>query len=131
MAGSAFWFLMLPFSAGSQPRVTPADARRLVLAILPAEAAKDRYLRIDLDREHDQCAVYHAYGLPPGAGLTFTLGWFSVDNRTAEVWDELQFDRVKNQTVAALQRGIRKRLRVTDAEVLKSISRPCYKRGSK
>jgi hypothetical protein len=128
---TALLFFLSPLSAVNQSRVTQAEARRLVTTILPGDAARDRGLTVELDHEHDQCAVYHAFRMSKPPSMALTLGWWSIDNRTAEVWDDLRFEHVTNQAISAIPRGIRKRLGVTDDEVLRSISRPCYQRDSK
>ena len=123
--------VLLQFSAAGQSRMTVAEARKLVDAVLPANAKKLPHLVIELDREHDGCVVYHAYQNPKEAGMTFTLGYWSIDTRTAEVWSDLIFERIANQRLAPIQLAIRKRLGVTDNEQRASISNPCHERDSK
>jgi hypothetical protein len=120
--------VLLQFSAVGQSRMTVAEARKLVDAVLPADAKRAPHLVIELDREHDGCVVYHAY---QAGTMTFTLGWWSIDTRTAEVWSDLLFERITNQRLAPIQLAIRKRLGVTDKEQSASVSSPCYERDSK
>ncbi len=123
-ARCAFLLFVLPLSAVNQLSVSSDEARSLVAALLP----NPQGVTVELDREQGQCAVYHAYHLSKPPSMTFTLGWWSIDNRTAEVWDDLNSKLMTNQRITEIQRAIRKRLGVTDDEVLKSISNPCYER---
>jgi hypothetical protein len=74
--------------------MTTKEARGLAVAGMPNEA-KGRGVTIELDREQSGCAICHAYGIGATAPqfFTVTLGWWSVDLRTGEVWDELRGHR--------------------------------------
>ena len=122
-------FVLFQFSAAGQSRMTVAEARKLVDAVLPTNAKSIPHLVIELDREHDGCVVYHAYQSP--GTMTFTIGYWSIDTRTAEVWSDLIFERITNQRLTPVQLAIRKRLGVTKNEQSASISSPCYERDSK
>src|SRR5436190_24059613 len=95
------FFVLLQLSAYGQSRITGAEARGLVDTVLPANAKKLSHLVIEMDREHDGCVVYHAYQSP--GTMAFTLGWWSIDTRTAEVWDDLIRERITNQRLASVQ----------------------------
>jgi hypothetical protein len=88
-----------------------AEARKLVDAVLSANQKKLAKLVIESNGEHDGCVVYHAYQSP--GTMTFTVGWWSIDTRTAEVWDDLIRERITNSRLAPVQLTIRKRLGVT------------------
>jgi hypothetical protein len=125
----ALLFALLPLSGFNQQRLTPAETRELAITAMP-KAAKVRGVRIELDREQSGCAVYHAYlntGEAP-AVRTLTLGWWSVDLQTAEVWDELNSRRVTTRQVEEIQHTLRKRLEITAEAISASISQPCYDR---
>ena len=113
--------------AAGQSRMTVAEARKLVDAIIPANEKRTPNLVIEVDREHDGCVVYHVYRDSPSL-IAFTVGWWSIDTRTAEVWDELARKRVTGQRITPIQRAIRKRLGVTDHEQNESALKPCYER---
>jgi hypothetical protein len=130
----------LPLSSADRKTLTQAEARKLALAAMPDEVRNppsvverdQRRVTIELDRDQSGCAVYHAYRVTPGdETMTFTVGWWSVDLPTGEVWDEVYSKRVTNREIEAIQTAIRRRLRVTPAEASASISRPCYERYSK
>ena len=107
----AVLLLVLPFAGASEGGLTPIESRKLSVAAMPKKEVQKRGATIDLDRQQSGCAIYHAYGLtsePPFA--TLTIGWWSVDLRTAEVWDELDSKRVTNGETAAIQRTVRRRL---------------------
>jgi hypothetical protein len=127
---AAFLFVLLPLSAANQSGVTPAEARSLVAAVLFGDAVNDPGVTVELDREHGQCAIYHAYRTSKPPSMTLTTGWWSIDIRTAEMWDDLKLQRMTNQRIVAIQQAIRKRLGVARNEVLRSISTPCYERDS-
>jgi hypothetical protein len=112
--------------------LTSAEARQLAVAAMPKEA-KSRGVTIELDRDQNGCEIYHAYALGGIAPqfMTFTLGWWSVDLRTAEVWNELRSERVTGPQIEQMQRAIRKRLAVTMDEVAASVADPCYGRYTK
>ena len=124
--------LLLPLlpvpSAAGQRSLTPLESRRLVLAAKPSEA-RDHAVTIELDHEHNGCAVWHLY--VPGGSVpefnTATLDWLSVDLRTGEVWN-FQNGRIANVRVERMQRELRKRLGVSDAEVSAAIAKPCETR---
>ena len=121
--------LLLQFGAIGQSRMTAAEARKLVGAVLSANQKKLAKLVIEPDGEHDGCVVYHAYQSP--GTMTFTVGWWSIDTRTAEVWDDLIRERVTEKRLVPVQLTIRKRLGVTNNELSASIFNPCYERDSK
>jgi hypothetical protein len=100
---------------------------------MPADDVRSSDVTIELDREQSQCAIFHAYRLSRGGPpfQTFTIGWWSVDLRTAEVWDELNLKRVTNQRIEAIQRRVRRRFVVTADEIAASLSNPCYGRYAK
>jgi hypothetical protein len=129
------FLLLLPLSSADQ-KLTSSEARNLALAAMP-QKAKRPSVTIEVDREQSGCVVYHAYALggdpheDPPLNMTFTVGWWSVDLRTAEVWDELNSKRTTNQKIDALQRDIRKRLRVTAEEISAAVAKPCYERYSR
>jgi hypothetical protein len=125
----AFLFALLPLSGFNQQRLTPAETRELAFTAMP-KAAKVRGVRIELDREQSGCAVYHAYRDIGEAPLvrTLTLGWWSVDLQTGEVWDELNSRRVTTRQVEEIQHTLRKRLEITAEAISASISKPCYDR---
>ncbi len=128
----ALLLFLLPLSFADQQKLTSADTRKLALAAMPKRVATSRRVTIELDREQSQCAIYHAYQLSSGPPyMTFTLGWWSVDVRTAEVWDDLNSKRVTNEAIEEIQGSVRKRLGVTPEEIAASISNPCYERYSK
>jgi len=130
----AFYALLflLPTGAADQPKLTSAEARKLAIAAMP-NAAKKSGVTIELDRGQSNCAVFHAYrdvGEPPFMRAA-TVGWWSVDLRTGEVWDEVNSKRVTTQQIETIQGTVRKRLGITDEEVSVAISKPCYDRYSK
>jgi hypothetical protein len=118
-------------SPATDPQMTALEARRIINAILPPSKGEPPI--IELDREHDGCVVYHVYrlSLPQFAGdqqiHTNTFGWWSIDTRTAEVWD-VHEARVESPKLVLIQQSIRKRLRVTSDEQKQSISKPCDER---
>ncbi len=107
-----------------------SEARSLAWRAMSASDAGTIGVTFELDREESGCAVFHAWrtgkGEPPLQ--TFTVGWWSVDLRTGEVWDELSSTRVTSQQIESIQRRIRRRLRVQDTEIAPSLANPCYKR---
>jgi hypothetical protein len=107
--------------------MTGAEASKLIDAIIPANEKRTPSLVIEVDREHDGCVVYHVYRDTAGM-QAFTVGFWSIDTRTAEAWDETFRMRVTHPRVASIQQAIRKRLGVTDHELNVSISKPCYGR---
>ncbi len=107
--------------------MTGAEVRKLIDAIIPASEKKTPSLVIEVDRQHDGCVVYHVYR-DTARTEAFTVGFWSIDTRTAEVWDEVFRMRVIYPRVAPIQRAIRKRLGVNDYEQNESISNPCYER---
>jgi hypothetical protein len=123
-------------SAADRPTLTRGEALKLVHAADPElkegtpGGPKGRIsgLIIDFDHEHDGCAVYRAYF--ENSERTFTIGWWSVDVRTAEVWDDVKSERITSQRVASIQQAIRRRLGVTEEERSRSISKPCRDRNS-
>jgi hypothetical protein len=117
------------FWAAGQYQMTVAESRKVVDAVLPTNMKNIRHLVIELEREHDGCVVYHAYQVR--GTMTFPVGYWSIDTRTAEVWNDLIFERVSNKRLAAVQLAIRKRLGVRDNEQSVSISNPCYGRDPK
>jgi hypothetical protein len=129
----ALLFLLIPVLGFNQQRLLSVESRKLAMAAMPKNEVKRSGVTIELDREQSQCAIYHAYRLsasgPPF--MTITVGWWSVDLRTAEVWDELNRKRAVNPQVDAIQRSVRRRLRVRGDEISTSISNPCYERYSK
>ena len=120
-------FVQLQLTAASQFRMTGAEARKLVDAALSANEQRTPSLVIEVDREHDGCVVYHVYR-DTARTMAFTVGFWSIDTRTAEMWNETFRMRVTYPRVAPIQRAIRKRLGVTDREQKESISKPCYDR---
>lgn len=108
--------------------MTVAESRKLLDAVLPTHTKNIRHLVIELEREHHGCVVYHAYQIR--GKMTFPVGYWSIDTRTAEVWNDVIFERVTNKRLAPAQRAIRKRLGVTDNEQSASLSNPCYERDS-
>jgi hypothetical protein len=54
-------FVLLQLSAASQSRMTGAEARKLIDAVLPTNLKRTPSLVIEVDREHDGCVVYHVY----------------------------------------------------------------------
>jgi len=122
-------FLLLQFWAAGQYQMTVAESRKLLDAVLPTHTKNIRHLVIELEREHDGCVLYHAYQIR--GTTTFPVGYWSIDTRTAVVWNDLIFERVTNRRFAPIQLAIRKRLGVTDNEQSASISNPCYGRDSK
>jgi hypothetical protein len=129
----ALLFVLLPVSGFNQQRLTSDESRKLAVAAMPKTEVRGTGVTIELDREQTQCAIYHAYRLSIGGPpfMTVTVGWWSVDLRTAEVWDELNRKRVVNPQIDAIQRSARRRLRVGPDEISSSISNPCYERKSK
>jgi len=121
-------WLLLQFWAAGQYQMTDAESRKLVDAVLPTHLKNIRHLVIELEREHDGCVVYHAYQIR--GTMTFPVGYWSIDTRTAEVWNDLILERVTNKRLARVQLAIRKRLGVTDNEQSASLSKPCYERHS-
>lgn len=128
--------VLLPLFSASlpavQPRLSLAEARVLAVAAMPKEV-KTRGVTIELDREQSGCAIYHFYTLG-GIAPEFTaptLGWWSVDLRTGEVWNEGHSERVTSRRILRMQRGVRKRLGVSDGEISAAIAKPCYERYSK
>ena len=110
--------------------MTVAEARKVVDAVLPTSVKRHpHHLVIELSRDHDGCLVYYAYQRP--GKITFPVGYWSIDTRTAEVWNDLISERVSNKQLVRVQLAIRKRLGVTDHEQSASISNPCYERDSK
>jgi len=99
----------------------------LIDAIIPASEKRTPSLVIEMDREHDGCVVYHVFR-DTARREAFTVRFWSIDTRTAEVWDETFRTRVTFQRIAPIQRAIRKRLGVTDREENESIAKPCYER---
>jgi hypothetical protein len=121
-------FVLLQFWAAGHYQMTVAESRKLVDAVLP-NVKNIRHPVIELEREHDGCVVYHAYQI---RGTTnFPIGYWSIDTRTAEVWNDVILERVTNKRLARVQLTIRKRLGVTDDEQSASLSNPCYQRDSK
>jgi len=110
----------------AQGRLTESEAQRLVLAAMPNEEAKSPSVTTELDHEHAGCALYHEYTLGGSAPYfnTATLGWWSVDLRTGEVWNE-NSKRITNSRLVRMQREIRRRLGVLDGEVSAAIANPC------
>jgi hypothetical protein len=124
---------LLPvWPCAARSTLTAAESRTLAVAAMPREA-KSRAVTIELDREQSGCAIYHAYGLIGEAPnfMTATLGWWSVDLRTGEVWTELSSQRVISAKITKMQQQVRRRLGVSDGEVSASIANPCYERYSK
>jgi len=121
-------FLLLQFRAAGQYQMTVAESRKLLDAVLPTHTKNIRHLVIELQREHDGCVVYHAYQIR--GKMTFPVGYWSIDTRTVEVWNDVIFERVTNKRLAPVQLAIRKRLGVTDNEQSASLSNPCYERDS-
>jgi hypothetical protein len=127
--------ILLPLFSTSSPaaqrRLTQPEARRLALAAMPKEA-KTRAVTVELDHEHNGCAIYHEYTLGGSAPYfnTATLGWWSVDLRTGEVWNE-HSERVTNSRLVRMQRGARKHHGVRDGEVSAAVANPCDERYSK
>jgi len=125
--------ILLPLFAVLSPAVQPAltlsEARRLAVAPMPREA-KSHGMTIELDRKQGGCAIYHVYSIGGEAAYfnTATLGWWSVDLRTAEVWNELGSERVTTPEIGRIPRELRKRLGVSDDEVSASIANPCFER---
>jgi len=102
------------------------------MAAMPKKEVQKRGVTIELDRQQSGCAIYHAYGLTSGPPFaTLTIGWWSVDLRTAEVWDELSSKRVTSGEIAAIQRTVRRRLGVKAEEISAAFANPCYERYSK
>lgn len=122
------FLLLLQFWAAGQFQMTVAESRKLLDAVLPTHTKNIRHLVIELEREHEGCVVYHAYQIR--GTTTFPVGYWSIDTRTAEVWNDLIFERVTNRRLTPVQLAIRKRLGVTDNEQSASISNPCYGRDS-
>ena len=114
----------IPLSSATAPQVTPLEARQMINAVLPPYKGKPPV--IELDREQDGCMVYHAYRdsapqFPGDAEIhTNTIGWWSIDIRTAEVWD-VHEARVESKRLALIQNKIRKRLRVFKSSPLPTI----------
>jgi len=75
----------------------------------------------------------HAYRLNKGEPpfQTITIGWWSLELRTAEVWDELNLKRVTNQQIEAMQRTIGRHFGVMADEIAASLSNPGYERYTK
>jgi hypothetical protein len=121
-------FVLLQFWTAGQYQMTDAESRKLVDAVLPTNMKNIRHLVIELEREHDGCVVYHAYQIR--GTMAFPIGYWSIDARTAEVWNDLILERVTNKRLAPVQLAIRKRLGVTDNEQSASLSNPCYERDS-
>ncbi len=122
-------FVFLQFSTAGQSRMTVAEARKLVYAVLPNSVkTHPHHLVVELDRDHDGCLVYHAYQRP--GTITFPVGYWSIDTRTAEIWNDLTSERISNKQLARVQLAIRKRLGVTNNEQGASLSNPCYERNS-
>jgi hypothetical protein len=63
--------------------------------------------------------------------MASTVGFWSVDVRTGEVWDDLLFVRIDNERLLQLQQLIRERLHVREEEKVSAINTPCYSRPSK
>jgi len=120
-------FLLLQFWSAGQSQMTEGESRKLVAALVP-NVKKIRHQVIELEREHDGCVVYRVYQIR--LGNDFPIGYWSIDTRTAEVWNDVVFERVTNKRLASVQLVIRKRLGVTDDEQSASISNPCYQRKS-
>ena len=120
---------LLQFWAPGQYQMTNAESRKLVDAVLPTNMKNIRHLVIELEREHDGCVVYHAYQIR--GTTTFPVGYWSIDTRTAEVWNDPIFEPVTKKRLTPVQLAIRKRLGVRDNEQSASISNPCYARDSK
>jgi hypothetical protein len=96
---------LLQIQASTPSTITIADARQLVYASIPKIEQTHRGLVMDLDREHEGCAVYHVYRDRSDL-MAFTIGFWSIDVRTGEVWDESTQVRVTNERVAKIQRAI-------------------------
>ncbi len=120
---------MLVFAAGPAT-LKLSEARSLAWCAMSASDAGNVGVTFELDREERGCAVFHAWRTRKGERpvQTFTVGWWSVDLRTGEVWDELSSTRVTSQKIESIQRRIRRRLRVQDTEVAASLANPCYER---
>jgi hypothetical protein len=102
----------------------------LIDATIPERETRRGGLVVELDREHDGCDVYHVFRDSPN-NMASTVGFWSVDVRTGEVWDDLLFVRIDNERVVQLQQIIWERLHVTAEEKVRAINTPCYSRLSK
>ena len=120
---------LLPISS-IETRVTTAEGRKLAIAAIREGQVRRPGVTIELDREQSNCAVYHAYRDDPSRTLAFTIGYWSVDLSTAEVWDDTRERRITNPQIDSLQRAIRNRLHVTTDEISSARSHPCYERYS-
>lgn len=120
---------LLPISS-IETRVTMVEARKLAIAAMPERQVRRPGVTIELDRQQSNCGVYHAYRDDPSRTLAFTIGWWSVDLSTAEVWDDTRERRITNPQIDSLQRAIRNRLHVTTDEISSARSHPCYERYS-
>src|SRR4029450_2369502 len=100
---------------------------------MPKSEVRGTGITIELDREQNQCAIYHAYRLSIGGPpfMTVTVGWCAIQLRASAVWDELNRKPAVNPQIDTIQRSVRRRLRVGPDEISASISNPCYERNSK
>jgi hypothetical protein len=116
---------------GEAQTITTGEARRLVYQALPAEARRLPGLTLHLDDGRDKrrwCAVFDVLWANPGLGSVH-VAFYSVDMRTAEVWKPVACEHATNPSVRRLQRAIRKRLGVTEAELRAALARnPCCSR---
>jgi len=121
-------------SAADEPKLTRSDALRLIRAADPRMKPGHPGFKngisgrmIDLDHEHDGCAVYHAYYSSSFEQRDETVGWWEIDLRTAEIWNDNDL-RLANRQIERVQQAIRRRLHVTEEERSLSVSRACIKR---
>ena len=101
------------------------EARKLAVMAMPGEV-RGPGVTIELYDQRNRCAVYHVYrssGVETQA-LKVTIGWWFVDLRTGDVWDQ-NSKYVTNPQIVALQRSIRRHLSVSADEIAWSRSSPC------
>jgi hypothetical protein len=112
-------------SEAAPPLIKLGAARKLAVMAAPGEV-RSPSVTIELDDERNRCAIYHVYrtsGSEPHM-LKVTIGWWFVDLRTGDVWDQ-NSKYATNRQIDALQRSIRKHLAVTADEIAWSRSSPC------
>ena len=117
-----------PPSKAEPPKVTPTEARQLVSVALSDKIKRlpgFDLLTTDLPEDVQKCLTFDVIWANAGEGSVH-VGFWAVDMRTAEVWEPTLCERVTNKSLRNLQRSIRKRLGVTDAEYRMALKHsPC------
>jgi hypothetical protein len=108
----------MALSAGDR-NLTINEAERLARAALTPEAKRLPGLTLESNPKR-RCVTFDVLWANPGPGSAHSQ-FFTVDLQTAEVWSPTVWRRITTPTLRRVQRAVRMRLHISDAEVKRAV----------